>query len=56
MREYFRGLASEAGVEEPEELAERLMILYEGATVNFTMHIGTEPTRQAREIAEALLK
>jgi AcrR family transcriptional regulator len=55
MREYFRRLASDAGVEEPEELAEKLMILYEGATVNFTMRIGAEPTGQAREIAEALL-
>ena len=55
MREYFIGLASEAGLEEPAELAERFMILYEGATVNFTMRIGSDPTGQAREIAEALL-
>jgi len=55
MREYFTRLASEAGVGEPAELAERLMILFEAATVNFTMGIGSEPTRQARAMADALI-
>jgi len=55
MRAYFARLASEAGAEEPAELAERLMILSEGATVNFTMGIGSEPARQARAMADALI-
>jgi AcrR family transcriptional regulator len=56
MLRYFEGLAEAAGDEAPEELAERLLILYEGANIARTMRIGREPIVRARETAEALIR
>ena len=53
---YFEGLAEAAGDEAPEELAERLLILYEGANVACTMGTVGEPIVRARETAEALIR
>lgn len=52
---YFVRLASEAGVGEPEDLAEKLLILFEGATVTHALRTGQEPIRRARETAAALI-
>ncbi len=48
---YFARLAAEAGIGEPEELAERLLILFEGATITHALRTGREPIRRARETA-----
>lgn len=56
MRGYFEELAADAGVSDPKELAQRLLILFEGATVTYVMRTGQEPIRQARETAEALIR
>ena len=53
---YFEELAGDAGIDSPAELAERLLILYEGAMVARTMGTGRKPIQRAREIAEALIR
>lgn len=55
MGEYLRELASEAGVCEPEVVAEQLLILFEGATITTVMDSGHNPTQKARAVARALL-
>ncbi|MGH3087262.1 MAG: TetR/AcrR family transcriptional regulator [Rubrobacteraceae bacterium] len=55
LREYFAGLAAEAGAEDPEDLAERLVILHEGATVAHSLEAATDTARKAKQIAEALV-
>jgi AcrR family transcriptional regulator len=52
---YFARLAREAGIGEPEELAGRLLILFEGANVTHALRTGHEPIRQARATAAALI-
>jgi AcrR family transcriptional regulator len=52
---YFARLATEAGIGEPEELAERLLILFEGATITHALRTGREPIRRARETAALLI-
>lgn len=52
---YFARLATEAGLGGPEELAERLLILFEGATITYALRTGREPVRRARETAALLL-
>ena len=53
---YFEKLAEDAGAEAPEELAERLLILYEGANVAHTMRTGKAPILQAKETARILIR
>jgi AcrR family transcriptional regulator len=55
MRGYFAHLAAEAGVEDPEELAEHLLMLHEGATVTAVMQTIGEPIGKAKRNAAALL-
>jgi len=52
---YFARLAAEAGIGEPEDLAERLLILFEGATITYALRTGREPIRRARETAALLI-
>jgi len=53
---YFRRLAEDAGAAAPRELAERLLVLFEGANVARVVRAGNDPIRQAREMAEALVR
>lgn len=52
---YLRGLAEEAGSEEPYKLGERLWILLEGATITSVMEESLLPVREAKELASVLL-
>jgi AcrR family transcriptional regulator len=56
MLRYLAKLASEAGVEEPEELAERLFMLLEGATVAGAMRTVEDSLRKAKETAASLVE
>jgi AcrR family transcriptional regulator len=51
----YEGLASEAGVEDPGGLADRLLILHEGAVVAFSVAGQVGAARTARDTAELLL-
>jgi AcrR family transcriptional regulator len=55
MRAYLARLAAEAGAEEPRELADRLFVLLEGATVADAMKTAGDPWRGARETAALLV-
>lgn len=55
LRGYLAELATEGGAEDPEDLAGRLMILHEGATVTNALGTATDAARKAREIASLLL-
>lgn len=55
VREYLAALAKEAGLSEPEPLAERLMILLEGATATAAMRRSGEPLGVARSVALELM-
>ncbi|CAN5441705.1 MAG: TetR/AcrR family transcriptional regulator [Actinomycetota bacterium] len=55
LREYFTKLAEEAGSETPGDLAERLVILHEGATVAHSLEAATDTARKAKEIAAILV-
>lgn len=55
LREYFAKLAEEAGAENPADLAERLVILHEGATVAHSLEAATDTARKAKEIAAVLV-
>jgi AcrR family transcriptional regulator len=56
MRGYITNLAAEAGAGRPEELAEQVLILFEGATITAAMQTSREPMRRARAAAEALIR
>lgn len=53
---YLAKLAFDAGAEVPEELAERLFVLLEGATVAGAMRTVEDPLRKAKEIAVSLVE
>jgi AcrR family transcriptional regulator len=55
MRDYLAELAAGAGAEDPEDLAERLLILHEGATVVSSLGVSPEAVRKARQIAVGLV-
>ena len=55
MLRYLTGLASDAGAEGPEGLAERLFVLIEGASVADAMRSVTGSMRKAREVAAVLV-
>lgn len=55
MREYLTELASEAGAERPEELADRLFLLLEGATVAGAMQNIEDSWHKGRESAAVLV-
>lgn len=51
VRDYLTKLAAEAGAEDPEDLAEGLIILQEGATVANSLGIATNAARTAKRTA-----
>ncbi len=55
-REHLTTLAAEAGFADPEALAERLLILLEGAWVTAVVRRSTGPLECAREVALLLMK
>jgi AcrR family transcriptional regulator len=54
-RELFTALAGEAGAREPAALAERLVLLYDGAMVSAQMDDNRKAARSARDVAEMLI-
>jgi AcrR family transcriptional regulator len=56
MLRYLAKLASDAGADEPEELAERIFVLLEGATVASAMQTVEEPLRKAKETTASLVE
>src|SRR5215207_10614923 len=55
VREHLAALAKEAGFDEPEALAERLLLLLEGAAATAAMRRSGEPLEVARSVALELL-
>jgi AcrR family transcriptional regulator len=55
VREHLAALANEAGFDEPEPLAERLLLLLEGAAATAAMRRSGEPLEVARSVALELL-
>ena len=55
MRGYLAKLCSDAGAGDPGDLAERLLMLHEGATVVYSLGVSTEAVRKARQIAVGLV-
>jgi hypothetical protein len=55
MRGYLVELATEAGAEDPEDLAEKLLILHEGATVASSLGVAAEAVQKAKQTAEGLV-
>lgn len=56
VREHLAALAKKAGFDEPEPLAERLLLLLEGATATAAMRRSGEPLGVARSVALELLE
>jgi len=55
VEEHLAALAEDAGFDEPGALAERLLILLEGATATAAMRRSAEPLGVARSVAQELL-
>ena len=55
VREYLAAAARDAGFDEPDALAERLLILLEGATATAAMRRNAEPLDVARSVALELM-
>jgi hypothetical protein len=55
VREYLAAAARDAGFGEPEVLAERLLILLEGAAATAAMRRSAEPLGVARSVALELM-
>ncbi|PLS84863.1 MAG: TetR family transcriptional regulator [Actinobacteria bacterium] len=55
MRDYLARLSAGTGAEEPEELADRLFMLLEGATVADAMRTAEGSMPRAKQIATALV-
>lgn len=55
VREYLATVAKDAGFDEPETLAERLLILLEGATATAAMRRSDESLNVARSVALELM-
>ena len=53
--ELFTELCREAGADAPEALAQRMMLLYEGALVTVGMETFAHPGEVARDVARSLL-
>ena len=56
VREHLAALAKEAGFDEPEALAERLLLLLEGAAATAAMRRSGEPLEVAHSVALELLE
>lgn len=55
LRDYLTGIAEEAGVSDPEHLAEKLQIILEGSIVVAQCGRRTESIRTARELAKTVV-
>ena len=55
VRDHLAALAEDAGFDEPGALAERLLILLEGATATAAMRCSADPLEVARSVALELL-
>ncbi len=55
VKEHLESLAAEAGLREPEVLAEKLLLLLEGATVTASMRKSREPLDTAQAMARSLV-
>jgi AcrR family transcriptional regulator len=55
VQEHLASLAAQAGLHEPETLAEELLLLLEGATVTASMRKSLEPLDTARATAQSLV-
>jgi AcrR family transcriptional regulator len=56
LRSLFADLAREAGAPEPQVLADKLLLLYDGAAVAAQMDRSKDAAAGAREVAEVLLE
>ena len=56
VRDHLMVLAAEAGFDEPRTLAERLLLLLEGAAATAAMRRSREPIGVARSLAQELLE
>jgi len=52
---YLARLAAEAGAEDPEGLADRLLILHEGVNVASSLGMPANAAQKARQAAAALI-
>jgi AcrR family transcriptional regulator len=55
MRGYLAELATKAGAEDPEDLAEKFLILHEGATVAGSLGVAADAVQKAKQTAQALV-
>ncbi|QPI61698.1 TetR/AcrR family transcriptional regulator [Streptomyces malaysiensis subsp. malaysiensis] len=56
LRGYLRELCEQAGVATPDELADELLLLHEGATVLNGLSVVTDPVGIARRLAQRALE
>ncbi|ATL82086.1 TetR/AcrR family transcriptional regulator [Streptomyces malaysiensis] len=56
LRGYLRELCEQAGVAAPDELADELLLLHEGATVLNGLSVVTDPVGIARRLAQRALE
>lgn len=56
MRGYLAELAEEAGFKDPGDLAERLLILHEGATVASSLGVASDAVQKAKQTASAIIE
>ena len=55
MRAYFKELCVQAGVEEPDVLADKLALLFEGAVVTSQVSQKPQAAKTAKDIAKSLI-
>jgi hypothetical protein len=55
LRGFLAELAAEGGAENPKDLAERILILHEGATVANSLGMAEDAAQKARQIAAPLV-
>jgi hypothetical protein len=56
MRTYFKELCVQAGVEEPDALADKLALLFEGAVVTSQVSQKPQAAKTAKDIAKSLIE
>ncbi|MEU0842020.1 helix-turn-helix domain-containing protein [Streptomyces sp. NPDC005962] len=56
LRGYLRGLSEDAGAEDPDALADELLLLHEGATVLYGLSVIPDPVGAARRMARRVLE
>jgi hypothetical protein len=55
MRNYIRDICVQAGAEEPDILADKLALLFEGAVVTSQVSQNPEAAKTAKDIARPLI-